>query len=87
MKYFLILILSLMAFNAVSNEAKQPVKEAAKLTRQPSSEGEIKCSEFFSKINSVAMTKILNENCNPDRFIQVFKNESSSYEGYCCVSK
>lgn len=83
MKHLFILLLSLMAFNAFSDEAKKP----AKSTRQPSSEGEIKCSEFFSRVDPIAMTKILNENCNPDKYIQVFKNQSSQYEGYCCVSK
>lgn len=85
MKHILLLVLSLAALNAFSGEPKKSEKPV----RQPSSTGEFKCDSFLdSRVDNEAFAKILNEKCDPDRFVQIYRNEQTRYfQGYCCVSK
>lgn len=85
MKYFQILIIFLVAFSAFSNEKKESVKS----TRKPSSAGEFICqTSGFERIGDVEISQIINNKCDTDKFVQLYRNEQTRwFTGYCCVSK
>lgn len=84
MRFFLVLILSLSAFNVFANEAKTEKK-----IRKPAATYGYICAPFNTaypdNIYEVAK-KVLTERCDPDRYTQVFTKNDAPYS-YCCVSK
>jgi hypothetical protein len=85
MRIFLILILTLSAFNVFSNETKKTENNV----RNPSSSYSYVCNIFkvsYPDERYQTVSKILNEKCDPDRYTQVFlKNDVP--DSFCCVSK